>query len=54
MQSYPANSIGSTHALRITNDLSGTMTRVAAEAMLNSLVSRGWLGRSKCVDHFLK
>ncbi|CAD6579809.1 MAG: hypothetical protein TREMPRED_002588 [Tremellales sp. Tagirdzhanova-0007] len=47
MSSYPANSIGSTRALRLTTTLKANMTRLAAEALLGSLTSRGWLAKSK-------
>ena len=49
MSSYPANSIGSTRALRLTTTLKANMTRLAAEALLGSLTSRGWLAKSKYV-----
>ncbi|GFZ42412.1 hypothetical protein JCM24511_00127 [Saitozyma sp. JCM 24511] len=47
--SYPANSIGSNHALRLTSELQGAMTKTVADALLKSFVSRGWLARSRAV-----
>ncbi|KAL7420136.1 hypothetical protein Q5752_005102 [Cryptotrichosporon argae] len=44
--SYPANSIGSNAALKLTLRLASTMARSVAEALLGALVSRGWLSRS--------
>ncbi len=48
MTSYPANSIGSTHALRLRSELQGNMAGLTAQALLGSLTSRGWLAKSKC------
>ncbi|BEJ03151.1 hypothetical protein CcaverHIS641_0103260 [Cutaneotrichosporon cavernicola] len=47
VESYPANSIGSRHAVGLVKDLNGQMTKSAAQALLKSLVSRGWLSISE-------
>lgn len=45
--SYPANSVGSAAALRLTSGLDGQMTKAAAEQLLMALASRGWFAKSK-------
>ncbi|BEJ10872.1 hypothetical protein CspHIS471_0102940 [Cutaneotrichosporon sp. HIS471] len=47
VESYPANSIGSRHAVGLVKDLNGQMTKSAAQALLKSLVSRGWFSTSE-------
>lgn len=48
IQSYPANSIGTVQAFRIANEQEPTkLTKVQAEALLKTYVSRGWLARSE-------
>ena len=51
VESYPENSIGHNRALSLVGKLEGTMTRSAAESILNALVSRGWLLKSRCVQY---
>lgn len=46
VESYPANSVGSRHAVGLVKDLKGQMTQSAAQALLKALVSRGWLAKS--------
>ncbi|ORY29774.1 hypothetical protein BCR39DRAFT_530972 [Naematelia encephala] len=47
--SYPANSLGSNHALRLSRALPDglNMTQSQAQSLLGPLVSRGWLAKSK-------
>lgn len=44
--SYPANSVGSASALRLTSELQGQMSKAAAEQLILALVSRGWFAKS--------
>lgn len=46
VESYPANSIGASRALKIAGELTAAMPRTHAESLLKALVSRGWLDRS--------
>lgn len=46
VESYPANSVGSRHALGLVKDLNGQMTQTSAQNLLKALVSRGWLAAS--------
>lgn len=46
VESYPANSVGSRHAIGLVKELNGQMTQSAAEGLLKALVSRGWLAKS--------
>ncbi|CAK9785351.1 hypothetical protein CC85DRAFT_284575 [Cutaneotrichosporon oleaginosum] len=47
VESYPANSVGSRHAVGLVKDLNGQMTQSAAQALLKALVARGWLATSE-------
>ncbi|ORX35299.1 Nse1 non-SMC component of SMC5-6 complex-domain-containing protein [Kockovaella imperatae] len=47
VESYPANSIGSTRALKLAGEQQTKMAKTVAEALLESMVSRGWLAKSK-------